>query len=228
MRSLFRPRHPEPVVRAYLEATPRRPARRMPLAEVPFIVVDAETTGFSIARDRMLSLATFAVRAGQIAVNTGRTWLIRQPAASLTAAVEIHGILPCESAQGRSEREVLIELLPLLQGAILVGHHVRFDAEMINAALQRHFGVGLRNPLVDTAHLAMGALEAFRKSGYANQRPPGLEEVCAHCGIEMMERHTAVGDAFTTAEVFLVLAARVRLQVRNRPLRLGDLLPVRY
>ena len=220
--------HPDPIVRAYIEATPRRPRLRTPLATVPFVVLDAETTGFKIETDRMLSLATVAVRGGQIAVRETRTWLIHQPATPVTEAVAVHGILPCESARGMAERAVLLELLPVLAGAILVGHHVRFDAAMIHAAMRRHFGTGLRNPLVDTAHFAMGTLEAFRKSGYMNQRPPTLEEVCSLCGIQPVERHTAVGDAFTTAEVFLLLCGRVRRMVRHRALRLGDLLPARF
>jgi DNA polymerase-3 subunit epsilon len=220
--------HDDPTVRAYIAATSRRPRRRTPLTDVRFVVLDSETTGFKVAQDRMLSLAALPVSGGQLAVRDMRSWLIRQPEPALTDAVAVHGILPSETAQGTAEREVLLELLPLLHGAVLVGHHVRFDAEMINAALQRQFGTGLRNPLLDTAHLAMGTLEAFRKTGYINQRPPSLEEVCIHCEIEPMERHTAAGDTFTTAEVFLLLVARLRHMVRNRPLRLGDLLPVRF
>ncbi|MBE2215037.1 MAG: 3'-5' exonuclease [Opitutaceae bacterium] len=220
--------HDDPVVRAYVSDTARRPRARTPLADVRFVVIDAETTGFKVPQDRMLSLAALPLQGGRAAVRDMRSWLIRQPAPAVTDAVAVHGILPCETARGTDERQVLYELLPLLRGAVLVGHHVRFDAEMIHAALQRQFGAGLRNPLLDTAHLAMGTLEAFRKTGYANQRPPSLEEVCALCQIEAIERHTAVGDTFTTAEVFLLLLARLRHMVRNRPLRLGDLLPVRF
>lgn len=224
----FSTRHDDPVLRAYVADTARRPRARTPLAEVRLVVLDAETTGFSLAQDRMLSLAVLPLRGGQAAVKDMRSWLIGQPAPAVTDAVAVHGILPCETARGTPERTVLHELLTLLSGAVLVGHHVRFDAEMISAALHRQFGAGVRNPLVDTARLAMGTLEAFRKTGYANQRPPALEEVCAHCDIAPMERHTAVGDTFTTAEVFLLLLARLRRMVRHRPLRLGDLHPVRF
>lgn len=220
--------HDDPVVRAYVADTPRRLSPRTPLAAVRFLVLDAETTGLKVGEDRMLSLAVLPAREDQVAVSDMRSWLIRQPQPSLTQAVAVHGILPCETAQGSEEPEVLYQLLPMLRGAVLVGHHVRFDAEMIHAALRRQFGAGLRNMFVDTAHFAMGTLEAFRKTGYPNQRPPSLDEVCAHCEIEPVERHTAVGDTFTTAEIFLHLLARLRQQVRTRPLRLGDLLPSRF
>jgi DNA polymerase-3 subunit epsilon len=114
------------------------------------------------------------------------------------------------------------ELLPLLHGAVVVGHHINFDAAMIDRALRRRFDVGLRNPLVDTANLAQVAIDAFAKTGYANQRPPTLDEVCSHLEIMTMERHTAAGDAFTTAELFLLLCARMRQQLK-RPLLVDDL-----
>ncbi|MGH8021321.1 MAG: hypothetical protein ACREIA_24175 [Opitutaceae bacterium] len=81
---------------------------------------------------------------------------------------------------------------------------------------------GLRNPLVDTARLAMAELEAFRKTAYPGQRPPSLDEVCSSLGLPMHDRHTASGDTFTTAQVFLLLAARARRRL-GRPLRLKDL-----
>jgi len=217
----------DPLVRAYLAKTPRRLPGRTPLEAVRFVVIDAETTGFDTTHDRMLSLSAVPLTHLQIAVSAIRAWLIRQPAPTVTPAVTVHGILPSETADGSDEPEVLRELLPLLHGAVLVGHHVRFDAAMLDAALRRHFGVRLRNPFVDTALLAMSTLEAFRKTGYPNQRPPALEEVCARCGFDPVDRHTAVGDAFTTAEIFLLLVARLRHLIRRRPLRLGDLLPSR-
>jgi DNA polymerase III subunit epsilon len=222
MRWPFARPHPDPLVRAYLDATPRHLRGKTPCDDLNFVVLDAEATGFDIGHDRMLSLATIPVRAGAMAVERSHAWLIRQPAAPVTSAVAVHGILPSESAQGTAEADVLRELLGHLAGAVIVGHHVHFDAALIDAALHRHLGARLRNPLLDTARLASTTLEAFRRTGYANQRPPRLEEVCADCGIEMMARHTAAGDAFTTAEIFLLLTARLRRRL-GRPLRLGDL-----
>lgn len=224
----FQREHSDPEVRSYLTATSRAPRKREALAQTRFVVIDIETTGFDIARDRILSVAVFPIHGDHLPVAQSRSWLIRQSDAPLTPAVAVHGILPRETAEGTAEASMLRELLPVLSGAVVVGHHVRFDAEMLHAALARHFQAAWRNPLVDTAQLAMGTLEPFRKSGYANQRPPSLDEVCAHCGIEALGRHTAAGDAFTTAELFLLLIARLRRMVRRRPLRLGDLLPSRF
>lgn len=210
MNWLFQRRPRDPLAEAYRSATPRKVPGRHPCAALSFLVIDAETSGFKIGQDRLLSLATIPLCAGDLHLGQAAEWVVYQPAAAVTPATEIHGILPSETASGAAEREVLADLLPRLHGAVLVGHHVGFDAAMLDEALRRHFGIGLRNPFVDTAALAMHTLDAFARTAYPGQRPPSLEELCAHCGITPLDRHTAVGDAFTTAEIFLLLCARLR------------------
>lgn len=219
----FLRRRPRPdFVSAYEAATPRRIPGKTPLADLAFAVLDCETTGFDPLRDRILSVAQIPIRAARIEIARGTSWLVFRPDATLNDAVRVHGILPSQSAAGEPEPAVLAEFLPTVAGTILVGHHVGFDLDMLDHALQRHHRVRLRNPSVDTALLAMRALEAFARTAYPGQHPPTLEEVCAQCGLPPVARHTAAGDAFTTAEIFLVLCARLQRRL-GRPLRAADL-----
>lgn len=211
-----------PEAEAYLEATPKKPGRKVPFSELRFVVIDAETTGFDVKKDRILSLAAVPLRGREINIADVRAWMVFQTVSKVNAAAQVHCILPSDTRMGVPESTAMEELLPLLQGAVVVGHHIPFDAALIDHALRRRFGVGLRNPLVDTAELAMHTIDAFARTGYANQRPPTLDEVCSHLEIMTMERHTAAGDAFTTAELFLLLCAR-RSQQLKRPLTAGDL-----
>ena len=215
-------RHRDPLAQAYRDATPRRPARRQAWMELTFLVLDAETTGFKVGQDRMLSLATMPIRHGDLHVGEAADWVVFQSSAPVNAASSVHGILPSETVAGTAERAVLAALLPRLHGAVVVGHHIGFDAAILDEALRRHFGTGLRNPLLDTAALAMATLDAFARTAYPGQRPPTLEELCSHCGITPLDRHTAAGDAFTTAELFLLLCARLRRRL-DRPLQARDL-----
>ena len=216
----------DPLAQAYRDATPRRVPGRLPWAELAFLVLDCETTGFRVGTDRILSLATMPVHGGDLRIGAATAWLVRQPGAALNAATAVHGILPSDTAAGDDERAVLAALLPQLHGTVLVGHHVGFDAAMLDEALRRHFGTGLRNPLLDTAELARSAVDAFGRTAYPGQRPPTLEELCAHFDLPPLDRHTAAGDTFTTAELFLFLCARLRRRL-GRPLLAKDLPIVR-
>ena len=222
MISWFQRRSRGPLADAYRAATPRRWPRQTPLEDVRWVALDAETTGFDRATDRILSLAALPLAPRSLRVAEMRDWLVYQENNSANEATAVHGILPSDSRGGQPEREVLEAIVPMLSGAVIVGHHIGFDAGMLDAAMKRHLGIGLRNQVVDTADLAMRHLTAFHQTGYANQRPPLLEEVCAKLGVEMVERHTATGDTFTTAGVFLLFLGRLR-QKLGRPLVLADL-----
>ena len=209
------------IVEAYRDGTPRRISGKTPVADLLFVVLDCETSGFNSDSDRILSLAIAELRAGRLHIARSTSWLFRQDR-PVTEAVAVHGILPADTASGEAEKDILLELLPLLQGAVIVGHHIGFDVAMLNAALKRHFQTSLCNQLLDTARFAMDAVEAFARTGYPGQREPTLDEVCAQCGIAPTDRHTAEGDTFTTATLFLAMCARRQRQLA-RPLRAGDL-----
>lgn len=215
-----------PTVAAYLDATSSRLPRKAPVADTRFVVIDSETSGFDIQNNRILSLAMAEISEGRLHIAKSRSWTVFQPGAILNKAVAIHGILPAETASGRPEQEVLLEFLPRIHGAILVGHHVGFDIAMINAALQRHFRVTLRNPTLDTAAFAMTSIEAFAKTAYPGQNEPTLDEVCVQCKIAPLERHTAEGDTFATAQIFLAMCAMHQRHL-GRPLTVADL-PARH
>jgi DNA polymerase III subunit epsilon len=219
----FLRRHPRSAAaEAYHQATRPRVDHRQPVDEVTFVVLDAETTGLKVGHDRLLAVALVEAQGGRVRLERSASWLVRQPDAAVNAAVAVHGILPHDTAAGVPEADMLEQLLARLTAVVLVGHHIGFDAAMLDESLRHHHHVRLRNPTIDTARMAMTGIDAFRRTGYANQRPPTLEELCAHTGLPVVARHTAEGDAFTTAQLFLLLCARLRRRL-GRPLRLGDL-----
>ncbi len=205
------PKFPE-FVQRYRDQTNRSLVRRKPFEEVRLVAIDTECSGFEIGRDRLLSLAVIELDWKHIRLETSIEWLIYQPNIVANRATEIHGILPSDTLQGVPERQMLAELIPMISGAILVGHQTWFDANMLNEAFRRNFGIGLSNPTVDVGLMAMNELQPFRKSGYINQRPPSLEDLCAHFGLPLFDRHTAEGDAYIAAQIFLLMCGHVRMR----------------
>lgn len=193
--------------------------RRLPVDQVDFVVFDTETTGLDVRKDRILSIGALRVRDREINIGQSFEYLIQQPRQKAKAeSIPIHGILPVERPGSLSEPEALARFIGYTGSAVLVGHHVRFDIEMINRALGR-MGLGkLKNPYIDTARLAK------RTRGLHHPGPkktPGLDELCQRYRIPPVDRHTAAGDAYLTALLLLKLMARLQDRgVRN----LGDLL----
>ncbi|MBI9019947.1 MAG: 3'-5' exonuclease [Verrucomicrobia bacterium] len=213
--------HPE-FIRDYLIAAKQRKSGKRLLSDERIVVLDIETNGRPLESDEILSLALFEIVNGQIELSRQRKWIVYHPDTRPTRATAIHGILPCETEQGVPEPELLKELIPILAGALVVCHHIRFDLSRINKILYRHFKVRFKTQAIDTAILAMHELSAFHKTGYPNQRAPSLDEICAQFNLPATARHTAEGDAFTTAQAFLFLCGRLQRRL-GRPIRVRDL-----
>jgi DNA polymerase-3 subunit epsilon len=197
-------------IQKYREETNPWLARPTPLDSLRLVALDTECSGFDIQKDRLLSVSVIDIDWSTIQLNTSYEWLVYQSNMVANEATKIHGILPSDTLQGIPEKQMLEELLPRISGAVIVGHQIWFDALMLNSALRRNFGIGFRNSTIDVALLAMNELQPFRKSGYKNQRPPSMEDLCAHYGIPPHDRHTAEGDAYIAAELFLLLCGQVR------------------
>ena len=211
-----------PFVQDYLEINRKPPSPASELSELKLVVIDIETSGLDIQKDRILSVSTLCIDCMELSIDSAQQWIVYQLDTFWNEAIEIHGILPSETQHGKPEDEVLRELLSILENHPVIGHHVGFDMKMLDRATRRHFGLKLRNRMVDTAHLSMQVLEAFHRTGYPGQRPPSLDEVCAQLNITVLDRHTSTGDAYACAEAFLLLCARLRKNY-GRSLRLKDL-----
>lgn len=205
---------------AYREARPRWADRRRPLEEIRFVVLDTETTGLDPSRDRVLEVAAVPVRDSTIAVAECLDLRVRQ---HLTTAggVDVHEITPGEAAKGLPEDVVARRLLPLLAGAVLVGHHVAFDVEALDRLVRRSLGFPLLNRSCDTLELALRAEGRIHEREGVPRDELSLDALCGRHGVEVAGRHTAMGDAFATALLFLKLLARLRAR---RVRTLGELL----
>lgn len=208
-------------IQNYLGQSRKPLTRKTPLESIRLVALDTETSGLAVGKDRLLSVAVIEHSFRQIQLDQSQEWLVYQPGIVANKATEVHGILPSMTLQGVPEKQVLEELLPRLSGAIVVGHYIWFDKSMLNEALQRNFNVRFCNHTIDVALMAMNELQPFRRSGYINQRPPSMEDICAHLGIPITERHTAEGDAYMAAEIFMLLCGHIRQ--RTGRLRLRDL-----
>lgn len=196
---------------AYQAAFPSTWSDDAPLEAVRFVVLDCETTGLDPRRDRIVSIGAVAVSGLHIVLADGFEALLR--VSHNTAATPVHGITRAETLGGLDEREALIQFLEYLRDGVIVGHHINHDLAMLNAACGRQFGIRLQNRHLDT----MGLTLHLQNDGAFDGLPPisgfSLDALCDRFGVVPYDRHTAPGDAFLTAQVFLRL---LRFAGRNK------------
>ena len=187
-----------------------------PVAQVRFVVLDSETTGFSPRLDRILTIGAVAVLDGEIVIEDSFDALLR--VTGDVGPVAIHGVTPDQTRQGHDEPEVLLRFLDYLRDGVIVGHHIGHDVATFDAAYERHWGARLLNRSMDTMDLTLH----LEKDGAFAGRPPirrfTLDALCELFGVIPHDRHTASGDAFITAQVLLRL---LKLSARTGRTTLG-------
>ncbi len=187
-----------------------------------FVILDIESTGLDSRTDRIVSVGALSSMHFQLYLDDVFEAFV--PIEYNTSAVHVHGITREMAAErGRPEPEVLANFLGYLCDGVIVGHHVRHDVRMLEKACARHFGIEtLPNLIVDTMDLTL----RLEEMGAATQSPFerkdfSLDGLCQRFGIAPHDRHTALGDAFLTGQVFLKLLKRAQ---RAGLLRLGQLM----
>ena len=170
---------------------------------VRFVVLDSETTGLNPRVDRLITIGAVAVRNSEILVEDSFDALIRVD--RNTEAVTVHGVTREQSTRGVEEAVALEGFLEYLEDGVIVGHHIGHDMTTIDAALERHWGIRLMNRSLDTMDLTLHLERAGAFAGRPPIRQFTLDGLCAMFGVIPHDRHTASGDAFITAQVFLRL-----------------------
>ncbi|MEM6685199.1 MAG: 3'-5' exonuclease [Bacteroidota bacterium] len=184
------------------------------LEAIRFVVFDTETTGLDTKKDRILSIGCIAILELKIKVADQLETYVEQDIFN-RETVKIHGLLKEGKHTKIQEFEAIQQFLAYIKNAVLVAHHAAFDVAMINNALQRHGLPKLKNKVLDTGHV-------FQKTKLDNSKTHvSLDELSERFHIQMHDRHTASGDAYITALLFLKLVSKL---TAKQQVQLKDLL----
>ena len=177
-------------------------ANATPLIGLDAIVIDSETTGLDPTKARIVEFAALRLVSGRL---DGKVVLHRlvNPGESIPLDVsQIHGIDDVAVADAPRFVAVASDISATFDGAVVVGHALGFDM----ALLQREFtlaGLEWSPPrMLDTRLLAEIAAPSL--AGYS------LENLAAWLGVPITKRHSALGDAETTARIFVALVPKLR------------------
>jgi DNA polymerase-3 subunit epsilon len=204
-----KPDRPE-FVRRYL-AQPKID-QNLPWRDLPYSVLDIETSGLNARRDALLAIGLIEIEQGRVRLDRRWYTLVRPPQGMLVAAssIRIHGLLRDELAAAPPPDTILEELLDRLAGRVLVVHVAAIDVEFIDRILRRLYNIKLRRPILDTARLAMTLHEQEYMLNGSYEAAPlptiALRPLAQRYNLPIYAQHNALNDAMTTAQLFLAQA----------------------
>jgi DNA polymerase-3 subunit epsilon len=170
-----------------------------PFAEVPFVVVDVETTGGSAhAGDRVTEVAAVALQGTEI--RDAFHSLVNPERPIPPFITRLTGISNAMVDGAPLFRDIAGNLAAELAGRVFVAHNARFDWGFLNAEFERVANAPLS--AITDAQLCTVRL-ARRMLSHLPRR--NLDAVAHHYGVRIDGRHRAAGDARATALVLVGL-----------------------
>lgn len=167
------------------------------LDDLVFTVFDTETTGLDPGGgDQILQLGAVRIVNGRVLAHENFEQLVDPGRAIPVAGIAIHGITP-EMVEGQPGIETVLPAFhAFCEGTVLVAHNAAFDMRCLEMAEARA-GVQFDHPVLDT--LLLSAVLSPEESSHR------LENIAQRLGLPIIGRHTAMGDALVTAEIFVRL-----------------------
>jgi DNA polymerase-3 subunit epsilon len=165
------------------------------LTELAYTVFDMETTGLNPAEgDEIIAIGAFRIVNCRLLRDERFEQLIDPQRSIPWDSVKIHGIHPEMLIGQPFIDKVLPRFHQFAEDTILVAHNAAFDMRFLQLK-EAQTGVQFANPVLDTF-----LLSAVLHPSHQNH---DLEAISQRLGVRILARHTALGDASATGEIFL-------------------------
>ncbi len=165
------------------------------LGEIVYTVFDTETTGLDPSQgDEIIQIGALRIVNGRLLRQESFEQLIDPRTALKPESVKIHGISQAMVDGQPGIDKVLPQFHRFCTDTVLVAHNAAFDMRFLQMK-EESTGVRFDQPVLDT--LLLSAVV------HPNQEEHSLEVIAERFGVTIIGRHTALGDAIVTAEIFL-------------------------
>lgn len=168
-----------------------------------YVVLCTETSGLNSHKDVILSMGAFAIINNSIYIGDSFETVLLQYKYYHDNGLSNEFIVESKMKK-LGEPDAIKAFIDFIGNATLVGHHVHFDVEMINAALEKLDCGRLKNEALDIDIM-------YRKLHDITNKQFSLDELCDIYKISKSDRNSSSEDAYKTALLFLKLKSRLGL-----------------
>ncbi len=164
------------------------------LKELTYTVFDTETTGLNPDEgDEIISIGAVRIVNNSIVYREIFEELVDPKRDIPIESYRIHGI----NYEMVMEKEPIEQVLPrfsqFTSDTVLLGHNIAFDMKMLKLK-EKPTGIRFNHPTLDTLLLSAVLHPVHEQHD--------MENIARRLGVNIIGRHTALGDAITTAEIF--------------------------
>ena len=162
-----------------------------------FVVLSTETSGLSLEKDVILSFGAFSIIDNSVVIGDSFETVVVQYKFFYEKGISNEFTIETKMKK-MVEPDAIYALIDFIGNSVLVGHHIDFDVEMINVALERMDCGRLKNEALDIDVM-------HRKLLDINNKQFSLDELCNIYKIPVSDRNSSSEDAYKIALIFLKL-----------------------
>ncbi len=159
-----------------------------------YAIIDVETTGTAATYGKLTEIAIIL----HDGINTTDTFnTLINPECNIPYNItRLTGITNEMVANAPKFYEIAKKIIELTAGRIFVAHNAMFDYSFVKEEFKR-LGYDFKRKTICTVKLGRKLLPGYRSYSLGN--------ICADLGIQITDRHRAIGDALATTKLFEIL-----------------------
>ncbi|MDN3677137.1 3'-5' exonuclease [Flavobacterium paronense] len=166
-----------------------------------YVVLSTETTGLNPKKDVILSFGAIAVVDDIIRIGDNFEVIILQYKYLHDNGLSNEFLIDSKLSK-LAEPQAIQALVEYIGNAVLVGHRIHFDIEMINDVLEKMECGKLKNEALDVEIMHQKLMDITNKSF-------SLEDLVKHYKLPLSEKNSASDDAYSIALLFVKLKTRL-------------------
>lgn len=194
LTNLFTKEYPE-FWKKYIDSFKRKATK--------YVVISMETSGLDTENDVIMGIAATSVVGNRIIIKDSFELFIQHGKEKTDELA--NEFITLSKFDKITEEEAIIKLLEFIDNAIIIGHRINFDIEMINECLHRMKLGKLKNEAYDIEAM-------FNKLMETNDKSYALETICEKLKMPISERNAVSDDAYSIAILFLKLKEKLGIQ----------------
>lgn len=168
-----------------------------PLSELPSLAIDTEATGLYPQHDRVISVGAVRLQGARLYRSETLNILVNPGRSIPSRTIPIHGISNAMVSDAPPFDQIADRLMDHTRGLALVGHHIGFDTEILRNEMRRCGRDWRPAASLDIMLLYVGL--------FPDRHALRLDDIAADLDVPVIGRHSALGDALTTGEIFVRL-----------------------
>ena len=169
-----------------------------------YVTLALKTTGQNTQKDVILTIGSVAIQNNQIVIKDSFEVILLQYIYNHDNGFSNEFIIESKMSKS-SESEGIERLVNYLQNAIIIGHRVDFDLEMINKALEKLQCGRLRNEALDLEIM-------FRKwKELSEDKKLSVDEIAQALKLPHEDNDSTIEESYTMALCFLKLKKYLKI-----------------